>query len=448
MRGDGSGFSSMADIIHDFLCYNNHVERNLSSLLETSLDAARLDLIRRVAQESAALGFPIYLVGGFVRDLLLGGPSLDFDLVVEGDAIKLARFLAKKYGGKVTAHEKFGTAKIDIRDWGIGDRDSVKNYSLFSVDLISARGETYKHPAALPTVKMGSIADDVRRRDFTINTLVVRLDDAHFGELRDDLGGLADLERGLVRVLHPHSFVDDPTRMYRAVRYEVRYGFKIVEDTLRLIPEARALIDKLSPQRLRRELDLILEEPRAASMLARLAELDLLRPIHLALPAASHRLDSYSTPQFAIPHLSASNLRWLLWLMSLSKEQIESLNKRLHFTALLMQSLLASSKLFAELDFLARSKPSRCVEYLEELPLLAVYAVYLAAPQGKPKQALEKYLREWRHVKPKTTGHDLKKIGIPPGPKYQKILWRLRAAWLDGDLNSEEQELKFLEALL
>src|SRR5574341_2499092 len=113
----------MAHIIHDFLCYNNYMERNLSGLLETSLDAARLDLIRRVAQESAALGFSIYLVGGFTRDLLLGRSSLDFDLVVEGDAIKLARFLAKKYGGKVTAHEKFGTAKIDIREWGIGDGD-------------------------------------------------------------------------------------------------------------------------------------------------------------------------------------------------------------------------------------------------------------------------------------------------------------------------------------
>ncbi|HEX2698461.1 MAG TPA: hypothetical protein VHM28_12195, partial [Anaerolineales bacterium] len=253
--------------------------RNLSDLLQKSLDAAQMDLIHRVADSASELGFPLYIVGGLVRDLLLGRDGADFDLVVEGDAIRLARALAKKYGGKVTAHEKFGTAKIDIREWKMG----ISNHSLASIDLISSRSETYKHPVALPTVSMGSIADDLRRRDFTINTLAIQLDDHHFGELRDDLGGEQDLENKIVRVLYPRSFVDDPTRIYRAARYEQRYGFKIAEETLALIPEARPLIDKLSAQRIRHELDLILEEPKAASMLKRLDELDLLKPIHATL---------------------------------------------------------------------------------------------------------------------------------------------------------------------
>jgi tRNA nucleotidyltransferase (CCA-adding enzyme) len=436
----------MAHIIHDFLCYNNHVERNLSGLLETALDARRLDLIRRVAGESAAFGFSIYLVGGFVRDLLLGHPGLDFDLVFEGDAIALARALAGKYGGKVTAHTKFGTAKIDVREWGIGD--SNEGHSIISLDLISSRSETYKHPAALPTVARGSIADDIRRRDFTINALAVRLDGANFGELRDDLGGLADLERGVVRVLHPRSFIDDPTRMFRAVRYEGRYGFRIADETLKLIPEARPLIDKLSPQRLRRELDLILEEPNAASMLRRLDELGLLKAIHPALGKAAERRKKALEFMPPLPHVPPAHLRWMSWLIDLSVDEIKALNRRLHFTAVLLRDLTASSKLLSDLSSFTHLKPSQWVERLDQIPLPAVCAVSLAAPQGKSKQALEKYLEEWRHVKPKTTGHDLKKLGLAPGPKYQKILWRLRAAWLDKDLTSEEQERKFLKTLL
>ena len=180
------------------------MDSNLSELLKKNISTKQLDLICAVADEATALGFPIYIVGGFVRDLLLGHPSLDFDLVVEGDAIKLAHALASKYGGNVTAHEKFGTAK-----WFLVDKHSF-------LDLISARSEIYEHPAVLPTVTMGNIHDDILRRDFTINTLAICLDGNRFGELHDELSGFADLQKGIVRVLHPRSFIDDPTGMFRA----------------------------------------------------------------------------------------------------------------------------------------------------------------------------------------------------------------------------------------
>jgi tRNA nucleotidyltransferase (CCA-adding enzyme) len=290
--------------------------------------------------------------------------------------------------------------------------------------------------------------DDLHRRDFSINTLAVRLDGSHFGELRDDLGGLDDLDKKIVRVLYIQSFIDDPTRMYRAVRYEMRYGFKVADETLALIPKARGLIDRLSAQRIRHELDLILAEPKAASMLRRLAELDLLKPIHAALSfdnSTQHSLDNAKiSPEYVVPHLTPVHLRWLLWLMSLPEKQIESVNKRLHFTAPLFESLLASSRLFADLAFFIDKKPSQCVESLQELPLLAVYAVSLAALDGKSKAALENYLVRWRHVKSKTTGNDLKKLGIPPGLRYQEILSRLRAAWLDGEIYNEEEEKNLL----
>ena len=206
--------------------------------LEKTLSPQQLTLLRVVAGVAAARHLPLYLVGGFVRDLLLGIPATDFDLVVEGDAISLARTLAAQYGGRVTAHVHFGTAQ-----WFPPESDNL------AIDLTSTRSETYKHNAALPSVKSGTLMDDLLRRDFTINTLAVRLDGDHWGELRDEQGGLDDLKQGQVRVLHQGSFRDDPTRLFRAVRYEQRYGFRIVPETLSLMRPAYPLISLLSAQR-------------------------------------------------------------------------------------------------------------------------------------------------------------------------------------------------------
>ncbi len=412
------------------------MSRNLSARLERVLPPEALDLLRHAAEEAAQQGFSLYIVGGFVRDLLLGRPGLDFDLVVEGDSMALARALAARYGGRVTVHPRFGTAKWDLR----GAR--LERLSLKSLDFVSARSEVYKHPAALPTVRAGSIEDDIRRRDFTINTLAIRLDGEHFGALRDEAGGLEDLERGWVRVLHPRAFLDDPTRLYRAVRYEQRYGFQIAPETLSLIPEARPLIGRLSPKRIRHELDAILDEPRATSMLNRLEQLDLLRPIH---PALSRAFGLFSRPAF---EGQPRSMRWLLWLLPLSLEEIEALNARLHFPAAWMRALRAASPLFANLSTLAGLSPSEVVLRLEGLPAEAIRAVSLAAPPGSPAHLLQAYLSTWCHLRPKTSGHDLKRLGLPEGPHYRQILWKLRAAWLDGQVTTEHAEKQLLQELL
>ncbi len=432
------------------------MKQNLSGLLKQSLSPIQLELIQLVAAEASALGLPLYIAGGVVRDLLLGRANVDIDLVVEGEAPALARALLGKYEGKVTVHSRFGTAKWDIRESRIWNGKFAPNNSPRStlpefLDLVSARSETYKHPASLPTVKMGKLEDDLRRRDFTINTLAIRLDSSYFGDLRDDYGGVEDLRHGFIRVLHKRSFIDDPTRMYRAVRYEQRFGFKIVDETLALIPEALDLIVKLSPQRIRHELDLILEEPNKALILARLAELDLLKIIHAALPwdeSVQVRFQVKRHPGLVKGSDDDRLTAWLLWLLALSEGQIELLNKRLHFTAPLLKALLAASKLFSDLALFVDRKPSECVEYLDKVPLPVVYAVYLSAPEGRSKLALEKYLSEWRHVKPKTTGNDLKRRGLPPGPKYQKILKELRNAWLDQEVQDIEAEKRRLEETL
>lgn len=417
------------------------MERNYSRLLEETLDAARLGLLHLVAEEATQRGLPLYIVGGSVRDLVLGLRLNDFDLIVEGEAIGLARALASKHGGRVTAHSKFGTAK-----WSLPQHLTPDTSTPDTLDLISARSETYNHPAALPTVKMGSIADDLRRRDFTINALAIRLDGSHFGELRDDLNGMQDLQNGIVRVLHPRSFIDDPTRMYRLVRYEGRYGFKIAEDTLTLIPAARSLVEKLSAQRIRHELDLILDEPNAVAMLRRLDELDLLAAIHPAL--ADFNRSELANLQSNDPSLQNRNSRWVVWLMHLTDHEIELLNERLHFTADLLKIIRSAVLLNANLAAVLGLKPSQAVELLEGYSIKALEVVSSAMQDKKIKDVLIKYLSEWWLVQPKTTGHDLKKRGIPPGPKYTEILRRLRAAWLDGEVKTEAEEKALLDNLL
>ena len=412
--------------------------QDFAARLRASLGAERLRLLRLVADEATQHGLPLYVVGGAVRDLVLGRPLNDFDLTVEGDAIALARLLAKKHGGGITAHTKFGTAKWFLPKELKEDHDTL--------DLVTARSESYKQPAALPTVAFGSIEDDLRRRDFTINAMAIRLDGDHFGELRDDLNGMDDLQRGIVRVLHPGSFIDDPTRMYRLVRYEGRYQFKIAEDTLALIPDARPFVEKLSPQRIRHELDLILDEPNAIAMLQRLDELDLLSCIQPAL--GNFGKSNLATLKSTDPALQTRNSRWALWLMHLTDQEIEFIDERLHFTADLLKVLRSIALLEANLTAFIGLKPSEAVNMLEGYSFKALEVVSAALPEGETKNILTRYLSEWWHVKPKTTGHDLKKRGVPPGPKYNEILRRLRAAWLDGEVKMEEEEKKLLDSIL
>jgi tRNA nucleotidyltransferase (CCA-adding enzyme) len=414
---------------------------DFKSQLKSALSTERMRLLHLIKDEATQRGLPLYIVGGSVRDLVLGRRLNDFDLTVEGDAIALARSVASKHGGKVTAHTNFGTAK-----WFLPKNLKTDAEAHDTLDIVSARSEIYKHPAALPTVKPGSINDDLSRRDYTINALAIRLDGSHFGEVRDDLNGMEDLQKGVVRVLHPRSFIDDPTRMYRAVRYEGRYRFKIAEDTLPLIPEARLLVEKLSPQRIRHELDLILEEPNAVSMLARLDELDLLAPIHPAL--SNFNQSNLATLKSADTALQNRQSRWILWLMHLTGQEIESVNERLHFTADLLKIVRSASLLNTNRTAVVGLKPSQCVELLEGHSLRAIETVYHVIPDEEIKNIFSRYLSEWRHVKPKTTGHDLKKRSIPPGPKYTEILHRLRAAWLDGDVKNKEEELMMLANLM
>ncbi|MBI5354121.1 MAG: CCA tRNA nucleotidyltransferase [Chloroflexi bacterium] len=403
------------------------------------LPSEKQTLLSRIAGQAASMNMPCYLVGGFVRDLLLGRPVNDLDIIVEGDAIQLGHALVKKHGGKLTPHHKFHTAI-----WHMTPDTSA----LRTIDLITARTETYLRPGALPTVKPSTIEDDLHRRDFTINAMAIRMDGDHFGELLDPLNGQADLEKGVVRVLHPHSFIEDPTRIFRAVRYAERYSFILHPSSFILInPESLAILKSLSGERIRHEFDLIFSEERSFAMLLRLDELGVCKIFDPSLPKFDQKysalLDSITPAELGIS-IDRVMLGYLLWLMDSPSHVIESLSGRLDFTSELTKALLAGVHLKNEMTSLKDAKPSTWTFRLEQVPLQAIYALWLVS--GEP--ALKEFLTKWRHVKSHTTGDDLKARGLPPGPSYKEILNQLRAAWLDGEVHSIKDELQLLETLI
>lgn len=437
----------------------------LAERLERSLPAAHLALLKLIASLANQQRLAIYIVGGFVRDLLLNRPSLDFDLVIEGDAIPLAQALQRTYGGRITTHGRFGTAK-----WHIAEiHTNLYTYLRTapdpfhplpdSLDLITARTEFYTHPTALPTVERGSIKLDLHRRDFTINTLALRLDGAHYGELHDYWGGYNDLKHGLVRVLHSLSFVDDPTRILRAVRYEQRYQFQIETRTLQLINEARDLFKQVSGDRLRHELNHILAEPHRNAMLQRLNDLQLLQALHGDLTWDEWLAQKFNLiPQVPPPQWDVTrgpgsdtlpqSLAYALWMMRLPAARAQNVLESLKMPRAVQQIILAACELYAILQTETVKKPSQWTAQLEAYSSLTVYSVYLGSDASWARDILQTYVNQWKHRHPHTTGSDLRALGLPPGPQYNRILTRLRAAHLDGEITTPEEERTLLKNLL
>lgn len=437
--------------------------RNLAHLLEKSIPAEHLTLLKTIAETAHKLHQALYIVGGFVRDLLLERPSLDFDLVVEGDAIALAKALAHQHGGRITTHARFGTAK-----WYLEHQTPTQQPLPPFLDLITARTEFYTHPTALPTVERGSIKLDLHRRDFTINTLALRLDGLHFGELHDYWGGYNDLRQGVIRVLHSVSFVDDPTRMLRAVRFEQRFGFQIEARTRELIASALApqdstgtpLLERVSGDRIRHELDHVLDEPNAAGILARLHELGLLQAIHPTLPWSERLYADISTlpRQLPAPEWSLGAdvkgiptpraVAYTLWFAQLSPTAVGAVYARLKLPQTLEMILLSTSGLWDEFPDLCTQKPSEITTRLDKVHLLGLYACYLSCYHPSTRACIEQYVTIWRKMHPHTNGNSLQAAGLRPSPVFSEILSALRAAWLDGQIRSHQEEETLLAKLI
>lgn len=422
-----------------------------------TLDSSRLEVLHLLAFQASLLRMPLYLVGGVVRDILLGRTVRDFDLMLEGNSAEFAEYIVRKFGGKILIHSKFGTATWILNE-STFKRLNVPapqfSESTLSFDFISARSEYYEYPGALPTVKPSTVDDDLHRRDFTINAMALRLDADFFGDLVDPLDGRKDLENKLIRALHERSFVDDPTRMFRAVRYAERYQFEIASETLRLINKgARTVLAKLSGERLRHEIDMVFEEEHPAAIFEKLNVLDLISVVHPAMSSADTQwltsLIEKPAEEFGelvIPDILSfrQTLGWVFYLLNLPEAEIESIGRRLAFPLPLSRAARGASVLNKTISSFTDWRPSQWTLYLDELPSLAVYAVWLATFEP----ALREYFMTWRNIKPFTSGYTLQGRGLAPGPRYKEILSRLRAAWLDGKIKNEEEETRMLNQLM
>ncbi|HEV2855738.1 MAG TPA: CBS domain-containing protein [Thermoanaerobaculia bacterium] len=422
----------------------------IAHLLEKRLPPALTSRIGTLAAVSRRHGVPVYLVGGFVRDLLLERENRDLDLVVEGDGIEFATWLAETLGGRVRAHRAFLTAVV-VDPEG------------FHIDVATARSEFYRAPAALPEVQTSALRQDLFRRDFTINTLAIRLGPEPTPELIDYFGGRRDLKEKTLRVLHSLSFIDDPTRILRAVRLELRLGFRISPETLHLAEVAlsEGVFDHLSGSRLRDELSLLLDDPALALRgIERLSELGVLRALdplleleetvrgRLREARAAH--DWYRLEGIADPRVEA----WRLLLMALAANFDEENLARLADRLMLVgedRRLLTGfpGRLAAARSVLEGPGELHSHQAVQALEPLHGEELLLLMAEGEEavRVWVRRYLTELRSLKLGIRGADLLAAGIPPGPRIGEALRTTLEARLDGRID-ETEELRYALAFL
>jgi tRNA nucleotidyltransferase (CCA-adding enzyme) len=402
------------------------IERLPPPLLKLTLSAGRL---------ADQLDVRVYLVGGIVRDLILGRPSIDIDIMAEGDAVRLARQMAEKLGARLTVHSAFGTASIKIDG--------------YSVDLATCRSESYRRPGALPTVSPGSIRDDLQRRDFTINAMAVCINTPNQGDLTDLFGGRQDLDEGLVRVLHDKSFQDDATRIMRAVRYEQRLGFRLDSSTSKLLRRSLDMLDTISGDRLKHELMLWLGESHAEKILRRAGQLGILGKLHPALKW-DRRMSTAFRRADCGDGKAMSPLYFCLLVYNLDDEELYELLARLNLTGSRLDLLSHQSmELKGKCGELERPSIKRSALYfmLREYDSTAVEANRYYAKAPALRRNLGLYIDRLQQVRTSLGGNELLKLGVLEGPKVGIILKKLLAARLDGAVLSKSDEVKMARRL-
>lgn len=433
---------------------------NLADRLRQAMAPDVFALLTLAGEAASELGYALYVVGGLVRDLLLGLPNLDLDLVVEGNAMALAERLRERYGGRLVTHTRFGTAKWTVAP---GPRLSVDR--TLALDFVTARTEFYEHPAALPQVEASSLRHDLYRRDFTINTMAICLNKARLGELIDFYGGQADLGNRLIRVLHNLSFVDDATRLLRAARLAERLGFTIETRTAALIPGGLNALDRVSGDRLRHELSLAFQEAAPERIIRLLDSLGVLRRLHPALAYSPWLADRYAELRRRLPQwrswqwgnggrggdeqtaTSASYMAILAY--SLADSDLLALLERLNIggeAGFILRQVWDLRQRSPELAGAAR--PSQVYDLLQAYPIEAIVVVQLAEADRRLHGAISSYVETLRHVRCEINGEDLRALGLPPGPLYGHMLRKIMAARLDGEVSSRVAEERLLRELL
>lgn len=404
-----------------------------------------LKILKKAGDVASQEKMNVFLVGGFVRDLLLHVENLDVDLVVEGDGIRFAGALAEALQGQIHVFQKFGTAAVYLSD--------------YKIDIATARSEYYARPAALPEVVGTSLKQDLYRRDFTVNAMAVKLNDPDFGKLVDFFGGQRDLQHGVLRVLHNLSFVDDPTRIFRAIRFEQRYHFHMESHTEKLLKQAiqSGEIRNLSMERVREELKLIFSEANPIPAVKRMRQLKMLPLIHPTLKLSEKMLHAMAEIPKALSEFKTfapdeSATPWLIYAIALFSELDEtSVNDILRIFKWSNEEKDAFSFLLSDwkqnLQRWNRTQPvaiSAVVDFLFPAALEGILFLYAASQSAMMRERIQKFFIEWRKVQPFLSGKDLQDLGLEPGPRYKTLLNKLKALQLDGEIGSRDEALEFL----
>lgn len=402
---------------------------NLSAELDRWLPPAARDVLVRIGACATELGCRAYLVGGPVRDLLLGRASYDLDVVVEGDAPTVARAATPAEGATPVVHPAFGTATIHA--------------GAFRIDLATARDESYERPGALPTVRPGTVEQDLLRRDFTVNAMALTLDGRRRGDLVDLYGGRSDLAHGLLRVLHEASFVDDATRILRGVRYEQRFGFTFERRTLRLLQRDVCFLDSISGDRLRHEFERTFVEDEPEQALLRLDAFGALGIIHPAVRCGPNKAEALVRGRpFVTSDVQLATFCWCVLVWGMSVGEAEALGTRLNLPRRVMDPLADAVALFeveVQLDDPGLS-PAEVFDLLHDHSPAALVAAEHLFVRPVARANVSRYLRRLRHVRPALCGRDLQELGIPEGPLLGRVLSAIRAARLNGEVSTRRDE--------
>ncbi|OGF52910.1 MAG: hypothetical protein A2497_00260 [Candidatus Firestonebacteria bacterium RifOxyC12_full_39_7] len=418
---------------------------NVKDLMEKRLGGKVYSLLQEIGKLADKEKCKVYVVGGFVRDLLLNIENFDMDIVIEGDGIGFASVLAKKLNADIKKHKKFGTAVLNLPGG-------------FKIDVATARVEFYAYPASAPTVEFSKIKYDLYRRDFTINAMAIELNRQDFGMLVDFFGAQKDLQEKQIKVMHNMSFVEDPTRIFRAIRFEQRYGFKMEESSMNFLDNALDLemFDQLATYKMKDELVLILSEDLPLKAIDRMRELDVLKYIHPGIkvtPAKKHIFREI-TNSFTVEVLFLDDPvdRWLVNFLAL----VDDLN--LDQITHICEKFKLSSKVIAQLSQI-RTGEKEILRILEKVKMKnsEVYNLlfkvsyegllfYMSKSKSmRARQRIHLYLSSLYKIKVDVTGEDLKAYGIKPGPVYKEIFKELLNLKLDGTIKTRAEELELVK---
>ncbi|MBM3244281.1 MAG: CCA tRNA nucleotidyltransferase [Candidatus Omnitrophica bacterium] len=407
-------------------------------------------LVSLCARTAEGHNYKAYLVGGFVRDLIIGVDNFDLDIVIEGDGIKFAEELSSRLKAKLICHRRFGTA-------------TVMSGQTLKVDIASAREECYPHPACLPFVKPGTVKDDLKRRDFSINAMSIGLNRDNYGKLIDFFGGLEDLRNKKIRILHDLSFIDDPTRILRAVRFEKRYSFHIEPCTLKALKEANRLkmLEKVQPQRLRDELILILKEQCPSRPLKRLQELVGLKFINpaLSLDNKGFYLIKSSGRQILWFKENCSGRRhlddWVVYLSAmldgLTLSSMQEVFKRFVFRKGEEKRVIDYRKINSRILRKLKSASVKPSEVFKALNPLSYETILMLRAKHRDPYFLKHsgdFLESYHSIRIHLRGDDLLGLGIKQGPDFKKAFQKVFNAKLDGRISTKEEELILVKRLL